>query len=292
MRYLAVRSGATDTRLVWFLAGVAILGFLALALWALLRLWRAARRRRLRKAPFPPKWRDVLGRNVPMYNRMPEPLRAELERHINVFVAEKSFTGCGGLEMTDEIRVTVAAQACVLLLGRRAHYFPGFTTIYVYPTGYFADSRQDGMIEDQSRLGESWKGGPLVLSWCDALGGARDVRDGENVVMHEFAHKLDEEDGEVDGAPLLESRARYTAWARALLPEYEKLVEKTRRHKRDVIDRYGATNLPEFFAELTVAFFEKPRQLSKKHPELYEEVRAFYKVDPLEWQAPHAPGDG
>ncbi len=281
---VALRLNASDERLVWLLAGVAVIGALLMAFWGLTRLRRAARRRKLQAAPFPEDWRRMLERNVPMYNRMPPSLREELGSHINVFVGEKGFHGCGGLEMSDEIRVTIAAQACILLLGRPAHYFPGFTTIYVYPTGYFADGgNQAGVVDSESRLGESWKGGPLVLSWCDALHGARDVRDGENVVMHEFAHKLDEEDGDIDGAPLLENRSRYTAWARALLPEYERLVDKARRRKRDVIDRYGATNLPEFFAELTVAFFEKPRQLKKKHPELYEEVKGFYKVDPLEW---------
>ncbi len=277
---------STDQRLVWFVAGVSAIGLLGLVVWGLLRVWRSARRRKLRSAHFPDEWRRILGRNVPMYNRMPEALREELEEHINVFVAEKRFVGCGGLEMSAEVRATIAAQACILLLGRAANYFPGFTTIYVYPTGYFAEGAgTGGVVDDQDRLGESWQGGPVVLSWCDALGGARDVRDGENVVMHEFAHKLDEDDGSVDGAPLLENRARYTAWAKAVLPEYEKLVSKARSHKRSVIDKYGATNLPEFFAELTVAFFEKPRQLKKKHPELYDEVRDFYKVDPLEWAA-------
>jgi MtfA peptidase len=281
---IAALLSSSDPRLVWFLGGVSSIGLLLLLIWGLLRQLRSARRRKLRAAPFPEEWRGILGRNVPMYNRMPQALRNELEGHINVFVSEKRFIGCGGLEMSDDIRVTIAAQACILMLGRPANYFPGFTTIYVYPTGYFAEGAgAGGIVDDQGRLGESWQGGPVVLSWCDALGGARDVRDGENVVMHEFAHKLDEDDGSVDGAPLLESRARYTAWARAVLPEYEKLVGKTRRRKRSVIDNYGATNLPEFFAELTVAFFEKPRQLKKHHPELYEEVKNFYKVDPLEW---------
>jgi Mlc titration factor MtfA (ptsG expression regulator) len=282
-----------EARLVWLVAAATGAGLALLAVLGALRARRRARRRRLRAAPFPGEWRRILERNVPMYRRMPPGLRADLEGHVNVFLDEKEFTGCAGLEMTDEIRVTVAAQACILLLGRRARYFPGFTSIYVYPSDYVADAPSaGGGVESQNRLGESWQRGPVVLSWCDALHGARDVRDGRNVVLHEFAHKLDEEDGEVDGAPLLESRSRYAAWARALLPEYEKLVARTRRRKRQVIDAYGATNPPEFFAELTVAFFEKPRQLKKKHPELYEEVRGFYQVDPLEWRRKPAAGAG
>lgn len=270
----------------WILAVAGAVGLVVITILLILRRARGVRRRRLFAARFPDEWRRLTEKNVPMYCRMPRELRAELEGHVNVFVAEKEFTGCAGLEISDEIRVTIAAQACILLLGREAHYFPGFTSIFVYPTGYFAEGGgEGGVVDDESRLGESWKGGPLVLSWRDALHGARDVRDGHNVVMHEFAHKLDEEDGDVDGAPLLENRSRYAAWARALLPEFEELVEKTRRHKRDVVDEYGATNLAEFFAELTVAFFEKPQQLKKKHPELYDQVRDFYKVDPLEWTA-------
>lgn len=253
----------------------------------LLRRARARRRAELFATPLPAEWVAILGRNVPLYARLPEELREELGGHVNVFLDEKRFTGCGGLEITDEIKVTIAAQACVLLLGRKAAYYPRFSSIFVYPGAYFAEGATRAgdvtVVETQLRAGESWQGGPLVLSWDDVRGGSRDVRDGHNVVLHEFAHKLDQEDGRADGAPLLGQRSRYVTWARVLAGEYDELVEKVGRGQRTVLDDYGATDPAEFFAVLTETFFEKPRQLKKKHPELYEEVQAFYKVDPLEW---------
>jgi len=275
-----------DPHLISFVAigGIALLLLLLVAGWYWLQSMRNARRRELLKAPFPEAWQQLLSENFPLYEMLPPELRTRLQGLINIFVEEKLFEGCAGLQITDEIRVLIAAQACLLLVGREQNTFRGFSTIFVYPSSYVAvDSGGGGPVSSGVRLGESWKRGPLVLSWADARHGARNIRDGQNVVMHEFAHKLDEEDGEVDGAPALESHDRYSAWAQVVLPEYEALLKRSRRHKRSVIDRYGATNLPEFFAELTVAFFEKPRQLRKKHPELYQEAREYYHLDPAQW---------
>lgn len=250
-------------------------------------LSRRARRKHLLTTPFPQAWIEVIQKNVPLYNRLPDSLKEQLHGLVHVFLAEKDFEGCGGLEITEEIKVTIAAQACMLLLNRKTTYFPKLHTILVYPHTYVAKTiSSDGRIriDDQSvRLGESWQNGPVVLSWNSVTGGTMNVSDAQNVVLHEFAHQLDQEDGAADGAPILERRSRYAEWARVLSAEYEALQKKKKKRRRSVMNKYGATNPAEFFAVVTETFFEKPRQMKKKHPDLYEELRDYYKLDPVEW---------
>jgi Mlc titration factor MtfA (ptsG expression regulator) len=229
----------------------------------------------------------LIKKNIPLYVRLPEELKTQLHGLVNVFLAEKSFVGCGGQEITDEVKVTIAAQACMLLLNRTPRFFPKLKTIYVYPHTYVAKGvTNDGgiMIEGKSvRLGESWQNGPVVLAWDSITGGARNVQDGQNVVLHEFAHQLDQEDGSADGAPILENHSSYRTWAAVLGEEYENLRDKTDHRRRSVIRKYGATNPAEFFAVATEAFFEKPKQMHKRCPDLYEELKNYYKLDPLQW---------
>ena len=249
--------------------------------------WLSRRRRAtLRQTALPAEWTAIIDRNVPYASRLNAADGAELAGHVQVFLAEKSFEGCDGLEMTDEIRVTIAAQACILLLHRETDYFAKLVSILVYPSTYVVPGGQHvgaGMIslEEEARLGESWISGVVVLVWDSVLAGARDMHDGHNVVLHEFAHQLDQEDGASDGAPILPRHSRYVAWARVLGNDFNALVESTHRGDRGVIDRYGATNPAEFFAVVTEAFFEKPRQLKSKHPELYEQLQGYYRQDPL-----------
>lgn len=234
------------------------------------------RRKRARRRPFPPEWEGYLQSNLKLYGHLPPPLRNELKGHIQIFLEEKNFEGCGGLVITDEIRVTVAGLACLLLLNRRTRHYPGLGAILIYPAGYFT--------EDGSRLGESWDNGTVVLSWCDVKRSAHDLRDGHNLVLHEFAHQLDQEDGSSDGIPIMEQKSSYTAWAAVLNEEYRRLVELTEKRKKDVLDDYGATNPAEFFAVATETFFEKPVQLQRKHPELYDQLKSFYHLDPVSWK--------
>lgn len=247
------------------------------------------RRRRALARPFPKAWLGYLERNVPLYNKLPEPLQQELCKHIAIFLDEKTFEGCGGLTVTDEMRVTVAGQACILLLNRSTRHYPGLTTILLYPRAYVAQARRvEGAIhfedERQIRLGESWGDGSLVLSWNDVARSSHDVRDGHNLVLHEFAHQLDQEDGHGDGVPILEQHSHYASWGQVLEREYAALVDKVEHGREDVLQAYGATNPAEFFAVATEAFFEKPRQLQSKHPELYAQLRRFYQLDPITWK--------
>jgi Mlc titration factor MtfA (ptsG expression regulator) len=246
---------------------------------------RQRRRAAIRRRPFPEPWRGFIERNVPYVASLPAPDREALIGDVQVFLAEKHFEGCGGLSMSDEIRVTVAAQACILLLHRETEYYPNLVSILVYPTTYLVPGGRptaDGMIDEgpQARLGESWARDVVVLAWDSVLSGAADVHDGQNVVLHEFAHQLDQEDGHGDGVPVLPRRSMYLAWARVLGHDYTQLVSDLQHRHRDLIDQYGATNPAEFFAVVTETFFEKPRQLLAKHPALYLQLKEFYCQDP------------
>lgn len=215
---------------------------------------------------------------------LPETDQRELERLILAFLDEKHFEGAGGFEMTDEVRITVAAQACILLLHRDTDIYPDLDTVVVYPSTYVArETRHEGpvVIEgDIARLGESWTRGVVVLAWDAVRRGTTNVGDGHNVVLHEFAHQLDQEDGTMDGAPDLGTRARYATWARVLGEEYAELVERVHAGRRADIDDYGATSPPEFFAVVTEMFFENPARLRARHPELYDTLADFYQQDP------------
>ena len=251
----------------------------------MLDFFKKSRRAKFRAEPFPEQWLRILERNVSMYAALPPDDQRELQGHIQVFLAEKEFEGCGGLELTDEIRVTIAAQACILLLHRETDYYPGLYTILVYPSTFVANTRhwsEDGTVVEgpQARLGEAWRHGPVVLAWDEVEADAADVRDGHNVVFHEFAHKLDEEDGAEDGVPALPRRSMYLAWARVLGREYARLRRDAERGRPTVLDKYGAENPTEFFAVATESFFTNPVKLRARHPELYAELAEFYLQDP------------
>ena len=249
---------------------------------------RTIRRVRLahqQREPFPAEWEKALRKNLVPYQRLDREALEQLHNLIRVFLYDKSIEACGGLELTDEIRVTIAAQACLLLLHRDTKCYARLRSVLVYPGSYVAGQKgifgRDG--ERSVRLGESWNTGVVVLSWDDVQHGGRDFKDGHNVTLHEFAHQLDQEDGSADGAPILEQRSNYVAWARVLNRDYKTLQKRANKGRKDVMDRYGATNPAEFFAVATETFFEKPRQLKDKHPELFEELLLYYKTNPLEW---------
>lgn len=253
-------------------------------LWA---AWKRRRRRILMQKPFPVEWRRLLKNRVYLYRHLPEGLKDQLHGLIHVFLDEKRFVGCGGFVVTEEVRVTVAAEACMLLLNRKTPVYPRLVTVCIYPDAYVA-SRVESLgplvtETDSVRAGESWDRGTLVLSWRHVAHGMQDPTDGHNVVVHEFAHQLDVMDGRADGAPVLPERSMYRDWARVLSHEFEKLKDDAARHRRNVLDPYGATNPAEFFAVATETFFGKPKALKNKEPELYEELKAFYRLDPVEW---------
>ena len=254
---------------------------------------RKRRRGKIRRRPFPPEWREIIEKNVAYFRSLPEADRAELLGDIQVFLDEKHFEGCGGLELTDEIRVTIAAQACILLLHRKNDDYPRLQSILVYPRAYRVPGSKlgpGGLVRegDEFREGESWSRGAVVLSWDDVCRDAGDIHDAHNVVCHEFAHQLDQEDGQADGEPVLPSRSSYLAWARVLGGEYRELVREVENYRRTDIDPYGAVSPAEFFAVVTEYFFQQPGRLRKKHPRLYEQLRLFYRQDPANPPGPPA----
>lgn len=252
----------------------------------LMNVLKHRRRIRLLHAPAPDHWEQILKSNLPMTARLSPEQKRRLFGYMQVFLVDKHFEGCGGQEITEEIRVTVAAQACLLLVGRDTKVYPRLKSVLIYPHAY--ESGQKGMFGGDNgqgaRLGESWNAGVVVLAWDSVLGGARNIQDGHNVTLHEFAHQLDQEDGVGDGAPILQQRSAYVDWARIFQREYDELVNKTEHGHKSTLDEYGATNPAEFFAVATETFFEKPQQLKTRHPELYDELQSYYQVDPMRWQ--------
>ncbi|MCD6050234.1 MAG: hypothetical protein K0Q55_1637 [Verrucomicrobia bacterium] len=259
--------------------------------------FKRRRREQLKAQPFPTAWQDILLRRFPFYERLDPAGREALEDLIQIFLGEKVFEGCAGQEITDEVRVLIAAQACFLLLNREVECYPNLKTVLVYPSAYFAKGgtrHGDQHVEhhQQGRLGESWDAGVVVLAWDATLSGAANAADGHNLVYHEFAHQLDQEDGRADGAPELpaaswrERQARYQAWGRILGEEYRELQEAIEKGRKTVIDDYGGSDPAEFFAVATECFFEKPRQMRKNHPALYEELKKFYQQEPEAYLKP------
>ena len=247
--------------------------------------FKKRRREKIRRRPFPPVWREIIEKNIPYFQYLSLADQKELLGDVQVFLAEKHFEGCGGLKVTDEIRVTIAAQACILLLHRENDDYPGLESILVYPHPYRAVGKRstpEGFIEEnrQVRGGESFSRGAVVLAWDEVKRGAADIRDGHNVVFHEFAHQLDQQSGNADGTPVLGQRSAYPVWARVLGGEYDRLIRDIHRNRPTDIDPYGAVSPAEFFAVATEYFFEKSRLLQTRHPELYRQLQEFYRQDP------------
>jgi len=281
---------------------IAALGLLLVLWFAGQPLLVAWRRKRLRRRPFPADWRAIVRLRVPQVARLPADLQLQLKQHILVFLAEKRFVGCAGLVVDDEVRVTIAAQACLLLLNRRTDYFALLREILVYPGSFVVDGERgdDSGLQHrhrEARAGESWARGQVVLSWQDTLDGAAQPDDGRNLVIHEFAHQLDQENGDANGAPWIGGAARRAHWARVFGEAFERAQAQARAvesgpsantveagpPQAPLIDPYGATDPAEFFAVVSEVFFERPGALADQDPRLYRALRGFYRVDPRAW---------
>ncbi|MGJ3246093.1 MAG: zinc-dependent peptidase [Elainellaceae cyanobacterium] len=246
------------------------------------------RRDRLKRRPFPPQWAALLDHHLPIYARLSSNERHRLQGHIQILLAEKQFIGCAGVQITDEIRVTIAAIACLLLLNERGKYFPKLRSILVYPGAYFAtETTPLGQFLFQkrkvARLGESWSRDQLVLSWKQIQDDTQQWHDGRNVVLHEFAHQLDQENGSAEGVPVLTHAADYSRWAAVMTDAYHRFSDDAAWGDPTSIDRYGAKNPAEFFAVVTETFFEKPCPLMNDYPALYNLLQDYYRLNPLQW---------
>ena len=250
--------------------------------------WQEYQRDKIRSQPFKKEWRKIIQQRMPYFKQMPTDLQLQLKQHIQVFLAEKEFVGCNGVKITDEIRITVAAQACLLLLNRKTNFYPKLRTILVYPRAFIKEQQSthaDGVHHSKKMAlaGESWDFGKVVLSWQDTVDGAKIPDDGRNVVIHEFAHQLDQENGRANGAPILDKDQNYSCWSAVFSAQYEQLKKEAKTGTPSLFDYYGATNPAEFFAVASEVFFEQAQQFSYEHPRLYRQLKDYYQVDPIHW---------
>ncbi len=236
----------------------------------------------------PAGWADLLDEHFEHWRWLTADEKRRVGRIARVIVEEKYWEGCNGLDITEQMQVIIAAQAALLLLGVKHNYYSNVSTILIYPAGYVSSSRRDGAIvsEGNAVLGEAHFRGPVILSWRDAIHGARSS-EGRNLVFHEFAHQLDMMDGIVDGTPILRDREHVQRWIEVMTEHFDELREG---HTRGVIDPYGATNPAEFFAVTTEAFFERPALLQDRLPELYDVLRDYFGQDTAARQRRYAAG--
>ncbi len=251
---------------------------------------KRSQRERFRFSKFPSHWLAILQANVPLYTRLSTSDRKQLEWKVQAFLAEKRFEGCGGLTITDEMTVTIAGHACLLLLHRDTNFYPGLYSIVLYPSAFLVPVKHNfddafGIVHEGVDVlcGEAWSTGALVLSWDEVCQASLDDRDGTNVTLHEFAHLLDMESGEADGTPILKNHKRHMSWVTVFEKEFQRHCRVTRRGRSTVLDEYGAEHPAEFFAVATEAFFENSVALKQQHPELYNEIKGYYQQDPVTW---------
>lgn len=248
--------------------------------------FRNRRRRRLLAQPFPEAWERILEEDFALWPELSESERSKLKQSIQIFVAEKNWEGCGGLQLTDAMRVLIAAQACLLGLGFDELYFDHVLSILVYPDAYRApgDQNPGDWIHTEGgspRMGEAWWQGPVILSWKHSLAGAREETKGENLVLHEFAHQLDMLNGRtVDGTPPLEDQAQLDRWIEVMTEGYQQLIRDCRRGHPSVMSCYGTTNVGEYFAVATESFFSRPLKFRSEFPAVYEVLAEYYQQDP------------
>jgi len=247
------------------------------------------RKEQLPSLKFEQSWLTYLETEFPLYHKLPSPLKTKLQDRIVSFISKVNFAGCNGFQLTDEVIVLISAQACFITLNLEEPCYPKLQSILVYPSTFSsiqAHQNSDGVITEEiiSRLGESWDNGTVILAWDSVFHGARNIQDGHNVSIHEFAHQLDQEDGSTDGAPVMKlSRNELKIWCSVMQESYDKFLKIADKKGKTVIDHYGASHPSEFFSVVTETFFEKPKQLHKKWPELYKLMKNFYRLDPLSW---------
>ncbi|MFN9830339.1 MAG: zinc-dependent peptidase [Pseudanabaena sp.] len=251
-------------------------------------LWVKWQRDRLMAKPVPRHWLNIIESNLAIYHSLEIHQQKQLQGYVQVFLKEKQFIGCMGLQVTEEMRVTIAAIACLLLFGDRKTYFPNLRSILIYPHAYIVNEivmRDHYIVEERlvARLGESWTQDQIILSWEQIQQDLRNWQDGHNVILHEFAHQHDREYGRAEGVPILPRTLDYALWAKVMTTDYLQLCDQVERQHKTIIDSYGATNPAEFFAVVTETFFEKPKQLYQHHSSLYELLQRYYQLDPRQW---------
>ena len=285
---------------------------LAVLVWVIPIAWQRVRRRYLRSRPLSKQQEAILHRRLALYPLLPPDRQQELQQNTSLFLRDKEFVGCNGLRVTEEMRVVIAAHACLLLLERDNNCYPDLRTVLLYPDAYVAEeTRHQGHVQSthlSARAGEAHYRGPVVLSWDDIQKGLMYPEQGHNVAIHEFAHKLDEEDGHVDGRPPFARGEDGKNWAPVMREAFAELRQRLHAlhadaettesaesqipspQKTSVLDTYGAQSPAEFFAVATEAYFVIPAAMEAAHPRLYREMQKFYRTDPAALLRGNRPG--
>jgi Mlc titration factor MtfA (ptsG expression regulator) len=252
-------------------------------------LRRSCTARWLRKSRIPAlRWRDVVAQ-VPLLQGLNHTEKHHLRELASEFLRTKTINGAAGFVVDDVIRTLIAAQACVLILELDFGYFDGWNEIIVYPETFIVNRNQAdaiGLVHAARQVlgGEAWDRGPLILSWSDACPGAQAHGEGSNVILHEFAHKLDMLNGAANGMPPLHKDMERETWTRVFQDAYDELLHRLTSWQHSEINPYAAENPAEFFAVTTELFFERPHSLSRIFPAVYDQLRQFYRQDPLQRQ--------
>lgn len=233
---------------------------------------RRRRRRELLAPPFPDTWRAVLEDRLAFHRSLDDASRARLHDDLRILLAEKHWEGCAGVDLTDEMKLLIAATASLLVLGLDVDRLERAESILVYPDTFVAPDHEvvGGEVVhefESERLGEAWGRGPIVLSWKEIEADLAAPDDGRNLILHEFAHEL-------------EPPAPPAAWREVFQAEYDALCDAVDDGRDTLLDEYGATDEHEFFAVATECFFEQPRDMQAELPDLYGILRDFYRQDP------------
>lgn len=260
---------------------ILVAGLVAFYLWS-----KKQARRELLATPLAPEQRKVILQQVPILRRVPGDLLNKLDGKVNLFLKQVEFYGCDGLEVTDDMQLSIAAQACLLVVNSDLWY-DNLTTVLIYPGAFKSrQQRRSGYVVTEKeivRTGESWDRGPVILSWAHSKQGALDDHDGQNVVFHEFAHQIDDLSGGTNGVPVLTKGQSFAEWEHVFLAAYDAHVQAVEQGRPTVIDPYGATGHEEFFAVSVEVFFEQPQALKRAEPEVYAQLSQLFRLDPVRW---------
>ncbi|MBU2983510.1 zinc-dependent peptidase [Lentibacter algarum] len=263
-----------------------ILFALAISPFALYEFLKRRRRRRLLSTALTPSQTAEIARAVPLTRQLPPALRAKLDGKVSLFLDQVEFVGCEGLDVTEGMQLSIAAQACLLIIGSDMWY-DNLRTVLIYPGAFKSRTqRHSGYVvqeQDTVRLGESWGHGRIVLSWQHSEQGAAEAHDGQNVVFHEFAHQIDDLSGQTNGVPVLADGQSFAEWENAILTAFTTHVSEVSKGHKTVLDAYGATAHEEFFAVAVELFFERPAALKADEPAVYKQLAKLFQLDPAAW---------
>lgn len=238
--------------------------------------------------PFPKSWQRILENEVPYYQKLPPHYRDILKQRMMIFLNEKLFEVCGGLQITERVKVIISAYACVLLLEEESDYYPDLQSILVYPDDYVAPLNEEdeaGVITtgSEARKGESWTMGSIILSWNDLEENIYNDKDNQNLIFHEFSHQLDQHYGLTAGITAKGKVTQRNEWNNIIASSLKDLRRKVKRKEASILDEYGATEPAEFFSVATEAFFEDSKRFSIEYTQLYKLLERFYRVSPERW---------